>query len=303
MNLMKSMVATVTLTFAATTHADLFVQNLGTTPGGNWEWAVMMQPVSSPAPPNPMAVEVGVAVFGSTIASTSLNGSTWTLANPGNPVFGWEVMTPSANNKPVGLQTRNGVLPPTIVFSAATANIEIEPHVVAGLVGDYNNNGIVDAADFPTWAVNVGTNNTLPNDSIGGTIGMAQYDQWRARFGNSVKKDAEGSAEANFTPGASAQIFAALGSLGVPINGATEVFRFQTLGRGAVTVEWGGIYGNGVNSARFAQLSGNFGVNFDTSRGSISAVPEPAALAPIALSAVLASVVNGSVCRRRFAII
>jgi hypothetical protein len=50
--------------------------------------------------------------------------------------------------------------------------------------GDYNNDGIVNAADFVVWRQNVGTTNVLPNDPIGGTIGPAQYDQWRANFGN-----------------------------------------------------------------------------------------------------------------------
>jgi hypothetical protein len=51
------------------------------------------------------------------------------------------------------------------------------------LTGDYNNNGVVDAADYVVYRNNVGTSTVLPNDPIGGTIGTAQYDQWRANFG------------------------------------------------------------------------------------------------------------------------
>lgn len=54
-----------------------------------------------------------------------------------------------------------------------------------GLTGDYNNNGIVDAADYVIWRKMSGTTAALPNDPIGGTIGAAQYTQWRANFGNS----------------------------------------------------------------------------------------------------------------------
>ena len=54
------------------------------------------------------------------------------------------------------------------------------------LAGDFNSNGVVDAADYVMWRKNVGTNNALPNNLIGGTIGMAQYNQWRANFGNSA---------------------------------------------------------------------------------------------------------------------
>jgi hypothetical protein len=51
------------------------------------------------------------------------------------------------------------------------------------VVGDYNKNGAVDAADYVAWRDNMGTMNTLPNDPLGGTIGQGQYDNWRSRFG------------------------------------------------------------------------------------------------------------------------
>jgi len=56
----------------------------------------------------------------------------------------------------------------------------------SAVVGDYNGNGVVDAADYVMWRKNEGTTNTLPNDPIGGTIGPAQYDQWRAHFGQTA---------------------------------------------------------------------------------------------------------------------
>jgi hypothetical protein len=51
------------------------------------------------------------------------------------------------------------------------------------LTGDYNNNGTVDAPDYVLWRKYLNTTTTMPNDPIGGTIGTAQYDQWRAHFG------------------------------------------------------------------------------------------------------------------------
>jgi probable HAF family extracellular repeat protein len=54
------------------------------------------------------------------------------------------------------------------------------------LIGDYNGNGVVNAADYVVWRANEGTNNMLPNDPIGGTIGHAHYDTWRANFGSSA---------------------------------------------------------------------------------------------------------------------
>lgn len=54
------------------------------------------------------------------------------------------------------------------------------------LPGDYDNNGAVEAADYPIWRKNLGSTTPLPNDPIGGTIGPAQYDQWRSHFGDTA---------------------------------------------------------------------------------------------------------------------
>jgi hypothetical protein len=63
-----------------------------------------------------------------------------------------------------------------------------------GIIGDYNENGTVDAADYVVWRENAGTTNTLANDDISGTIGQAHYDQWRANFGSSSPGSGTGSA-------------------------------------------------------------------------------------------------------------
>jgi hypothetical protein len=66
--------------------------------------------------------------------------------------------------------------------------------LVEPLTGDYNENGVVDAADYVFWRENVGTMNTLPNDDIGGMIGPNHYSQWRANFGDSANGSALGNA-------------------------------------------------------------------------------------------------------------
>jgi hypothetical protein len=59
--------------------------------------------------------------------------------------------------------------------------------VVRALPGDYNDDGVVDAADYAVWRNNVGAPaGTLLNDGDGGTIGQAHYDTWRANFGMSL---------------------------------------------------------------------------------------------------------------------
>jgi fibronectin-binding autotransporter adhesin len=64
-------------------------------------------------------------------------------------------------------------------------NITLNTAAPPVLAGDYNQNGIVDAADYVLFRNNLGQPaGTLPNDPAGGTIGTAQYDQWKSNFGN-----------------------------------------------------------------------------------------------------------------------
>jgi hypothetical protein len=62
---------------------------------------------------------------------------------------------------------------------------DVTPTAAAGLLGDFNNDGNVDAGDYATWRKNSGTNNALANDnSLGTPIGPGHYNLWRANFGN-----------------------------------------------------------------------------------------------------------------------
>lgn len=58
--------------------------------------------------------------------------------------------------------------------------------VAAALPGDYNADGSVDARDYAVWRERVGEMTPLPNDPIGGTIGVDQFEQWRANYGSSL---------------------------------------------------------------------------------------------------------------------
>jgi len=57
------------------------------------------------------------------------------------------------------------------------------PPVVQGVNGDYNNNGVVDAADYVVWRKRLGQNVTLPNDTTPGTVTAVDYTVWRSNFG------------------------------------------------------------------------------------------------------------------------
>jgi hypothetical protein len=56
-----------------------------------------------------------------------------------------------------------------------------------GLDGDFNEDGVVDAADYVTWRKNNGGGTALPNDGgLGTPISQAHYDLWAANFGDSA---------------------------------------------------------------------------------------------------------------------
>ena len=60
------------------------------------------------------------------------------------------------------------------------------PATPIGVPGDYNSNGIVDAADYVFWRERLGQSTTLPNEVSGvtpGSVTNEDYGAWRARFG------------------------------------------------------------------------------------------------------------------------
>ena len=69
------------------------------------------------------------------------------------------------------------------------------PNIVGGLTGDYNENGVVDAADYTLWRDALGTSTDLPNDPVGGVVGQQQYDQWVTNFGQTSATSAAGVPE------------------------------------------------------------------------------------------------------------
>jgi hypothetical protein len=52
------------------------------------------------------------------------------------------------------------------------------------VAGDYNENGVVDAADYVVWRDRMGTG-SLPNEGgiSPGTVDAADYNFWRSRYG------------------------------------------------------------------------------------------------------------------------
>ena len=60
---------------------------------------------------------------------------------------------------------------------------EAGPAGNASADGDYNDDSVVDAADYTVWRDNLGQDVTLPNDPTPGMVTAEDYDVWRANFG------------------------------------------------------------------------------------------------------------------------
>lgn len=54
------------------------------------------------------------------------------------------------------------------------------------LPGDYNEDGVVSAADYVIWRNNEGQSVTLPNDATFETVDQEDYEVWVANFGATV---------------------------------------------------------------------------------------------------------------------
>jgi hypothetical protein len=59
----------------------------------------------------------------------------------------------------------------------------IAPPPPPAVNGDYNNNGVVDAADYAFWRDKLNQSITIPNDATPGTVTASDYTVWRSNFG------------------------------------------------------------------------------------------------------------------------
>ncbi len=64
------------------------------------------------------------------------------------------------------------------------------------LAGDYNTDGIVDAADYTVWRDHLGSGVSLPNDTTPG-VGPDDYIRWRDNFGATAAGSSAAAASAS----------------------------------------------------------------------------------------------------------
>jgi autotransporter-associated beta strand protein len=93
---------------------------------------------------------------------------------------------------------------------------ELSVIAVAGMPGDFNEDGIVNAADYVVWRNNLDGGAALPNDNgLGTPISTAHYDLWKMNYGAGLGSGAAVSGSAQVPePSSVALLAAALFSLG-----------------------------------------------------------------------------------------
>ena len=58
---------------------------------------------------------------------------------------------------------------------------------IASLFGDYNQNGVIDGADYTVWRDALeASSTTLPNDLTPGTVDESDFEYWRDHFGDTL---------------------------------------------------------------------------------------------------------------------
>jgi autotransporter-associated beta strand protein len=83
--------------------------------------------------------------------------------------------------------------------------------IPAGVSGDFNSDGVVDAGDYIIWLKNRDTANPLPNDdNIGGVVGEQHYNLWKSNFGRVF--EGSGGGQGGVVPEPAAAILVVLGA-------------------------------------------------------------------------------------------
>jgi hypothetical protein len=70
------------------------------------------------------------------------------------------------------------------LFGGVAPTLEVDYSIATGpmLPGDYNENGIVDSADYVMWRNQMGSATSLPNDDTPG-VGEDDYTRWKTHYG------------------------------------------------------------------------------------------------------------------------
>lgn len=110
------------------------------------------------------------------------NVVTWDIDDTRIATINVASITMGGNNIALGVSDVNTSTTrhPSLVFTIFD-NLVVEDIAPVGVPGDYNGNGVVDAADYVLYR----NGGPLQNEvNSAGTVDSTDYDAWRARFGN-----------------------------------------------------------------------------------------------------------------------
>ena len=165
-----TLVSSATMPAAASAETQLAYTVLNGTPllatQSSGDSHISVYNVADPASPLLLATAAG------------LSGIPANLNNTGQIAWGTATINPdgSATQNLYGMRTNGGIRAFTFTLPAP------------GVDGDYNGNGVVDAADYALWRKNDGLTGgatKAQGDGNGdGNVNSLDYDYWRARFGN-----------------------------------------------------------------------------------------------------------------------
>jgi hypothetical protein len=137
--------------------------------------------------------QAGTAVAGINAAPTvsGLFSNTLTISFTGSAVTGGQLPAGNYSLRFSGASLiGNGrVIDAANTATAAGSNFTFNfTKTVTNPIGDYNNNGSVDAADYSVYRDNLGTAFALPNRAPAntGNVSQADYDTWVANFGQTA---------------------------------------------------------------------------------------------------------------------
>jgi T5SS/PEP-CTERM-associated repeat protein len=131
---------------------------------------------------------------------SSLVGQTLILITAGNVVGAFDsiLLPPVPNDLEVGL-----------IYTSTGLSMQISS-IPDGIPGDYNDDGIVNAADYTVWRDHLGSATALPNDNTPG-VAADDYTRWKTNFGNTAGAGGFAGQSSNAVPEPSILQFAVLG--------------------------------------------------------------------------------------------
>jgi hypothetical protein len=144
---------------------------------------------TEPSGNNPMVGMTQAGAFGfawhKVVLTKNNNSVTWTVDDTLLATVDASALTLGGNNIALGVSDVNTGTAryPNLTFTVFDNLVVTDIAAAPGVAGDYNNNGVVDAADYVIWR----NGGPLQNEVAGitpGTVTPEDYDAWRARFGN-----------------------------------------------------------------------------------------------------------------------